>query len=72
MQAASAGTVDPHIPSSFESGTTTGTFVSEWQGDVLYVQPTKGKAAANDGAALRTYTLITSTLSLLVVVITRL
>lgn len=42
------------------------------QGDVLYVQPTKGKAAANDGAALRTYTLITSTLSLLVVVITRL
>ncbi len=41
------------------------------QGDVLYVQPTKGKAAANDGAALRTYTLITSTLSLLVVVITR-
>jgi polysaccharide export outer membrane protein len=42
------------------------------QGDVLYVQPTKGKAAANDGAALRTYTIITSTLSLLAIVISRL
>ena len=41
------------------------------QGDVLYVQPSKGKAAANDGAMLRTYTIITSTLSLLVVIITR-
>lgn len=42
------------------------------QGDVLYVQPSKGKAAANDGAMLRTYTIITSTLSLLVVAVSRL
>jgi len=41
------------------------------QGDVLYVQPSKGKAAANDGAMLRTYTIITSTVSLLVVVASR-
>jgi len=41
------------------------------QGDVLYVQPGKGKAAANDAAMLRTYTIITSALSLLVIVLTR-
>lgn len=41
------------------------------QGDVVYVQPSKGKAAANDGAMLRTYTIITSTLSLLVVIVSR-
>jgi polysaccharide biosynthesis/export protein len=41
------------------------------QGDVLYVQPSKGKAAANDGALLRTYTIISSTLSLLVVIASR-
>lgn len=41
------------------------------QGDVLYVQPTKGKAAANDAAAARLYTVIASTISLLVVVVTR-
>ncbi|RYZ46900.1 MAG: hypothetical protein EOP49_22470 [Sphingobacteriales bacterium] len=41
------------------------------QGDMLYVQPSKGKAAANDGAMLRTYTIITSTVSLLVVIASR-
>ncbi len=41
------------------------------QGDILYVQPSKGKAAANDGAMLRTYTIITSTVSLLVVIASR-
>lgn len=41
------------------------------QGDVIYVQPTKGKAAANDAAAARLYTVIASTVSLLVVVATR-
>ncbi len=41
------------------------------QGDVLYVQPGKGKAAANDAAMMRTYTIISSTLSLLVIVLTR-
>lgn len=41
------------------------------QGDVLYVQPGKGKAAANDAAMIRTYTIISSTLSLLVIVLTR-
>lgn len=41
------------------------------QGDVIYVQPTKGKAAANDAAAARMYTVIASTVSLLVVVATR-
>lgn len=41
------------------------------QGDVIYVQPTKGKAAANDMALTRTYTIIASTLSLLVVIVTR-
>lgn len=41
------------------------------QGDIVYVQPSKGKAAANDGAMLRTYTIITSTLSLLVVIASR-
>lgn len=41
------------------------------QGDVVYVQPTRGKAAANDLALTRTYTIIASTLSLLVVAVTR-
>jgi polysaccharide biosynthesis/export protein len=41
------------------------------QGDVLYVQPGKGKAAANDAAMIRTYTIISSTLSLLVIILTR-
>lgn len=41
------------------------------QGDVIYVQPGKGKAAANDAALMRTYTIITSTLSLLVIILTR-
>lgn len=41
------------------------------QGDVLYVQPNKGKAAANDAAAARMYTVIASTVSLLVVIATR-
>jgi polysaccharide export outer membrane protein len=41
------------------------------QGDIVYVQPSKGKAAANDGAMLRTYTIISSTLSLLVVIASR-
>ena len=41
------------------------------QGDVLYVQPGKGKAAANDAAMMRTYTIISATLSLLVIVLTR-
>lgn len=41
------------------------------QGDVIYVQPTKGKAAANDAAAARMYTVIASTVSLLVVIATR-
>lgn len=42
------------------------------QGDVLYVQPTKGKAASNDGALMRTYAIITSTLSLFIVAAGRL
>ncbi|HET8573267.1 MAG TPA: polysaccharide biosynthesis/export family protein [Edaphocola sp.] len=41
------------------------------QGDVIYVQPTKGKAASNDAAAARMYTVIASTVSLLVVIATR-
>jgi polysaccharide export outer membrane protein len=42
------------------------------QGDMIYVQPSKGKAAANDAALARTYTVVASTLSLLVVLVTRL
>jgi polysaccharide export outer membrane protein len=42
------------------------------QGDMLYVQPNRGKAAANDAALARTYTIVASTLSLLVVLVTRL
>ncbi|KAA5536260.1 hypothetical protein F0919_00920 [Taibaiella lutea] len=42
------------------------------QGDVIYVQPSKGKASANDTAMLRYYALFTSTLSLIVVLIARL
>ena len=41
------------------------------QGDVIYVQPTKSKAASTDGAAIRTYAIITSTLSLVVILVTR-
>jgi polysaccharide export outer membrane protein len=41
------------------------------QGDVIYVQPSKSKAASTDGAAVRTYALISSTLSLVVVLATR-
>ncbi|MFY0256272.1 polysaccharide biosynthesis/export family protein [Chitinophaga sp. 30R24] len=41
------------------------------QGDVIYVQPGKGKAAANDAGMARTYAIITSVLSLLVIIVTR-
>jgi polysaccharide export outer membrane protein len=41
------------------------------QGDMIYVQPGKSKAASNDGATVRAYAFITSTLSLLVIVATR-
>lgn len=41
------------------------------QGDVLYVQPGKGKAAANDAAMVRTYTIIASTLSLFAIILSR-
>lgn len=42
------------------------------QGDVIYVQPSKGKSSANDAAMLRYYALVTSTLSLVVVLAARL
>lgn len=41
------------------------------QGDIIYVQPSKSKVASTDGAAIRTYALITSTLSLIIVIATR-
>lgn len=41
------------------------------QGDVLYVEPGKGKAAATDASLVRTYGIIASTLSLLIVIATR-
>lgn len=41
------------------------------QGDVLYVEPGKGKAAATDASMVRTYGIIASTLSLLVIIATR-
>lgn len=41
------------------------------QGDVLYVEPSKGKAAATDASMVRTYGIIASTLSLLVVIASR-
>lgn len=41
------------------------------QGDVIYVQPNKAKAAANDVATIRNISIITSIVSLLVVVISR-
>ena len=41
------------------------------QGDVIYVQPNKSKAASTDGAAIRTYAIISSTLSLVIVLATR-
>ncbi|MFT4061224.1 MAG: polysaccharide biosynthesis/export family protein [Edaphocola sp.] len=39
------------------------------QGDLLYVQPSKARAASMDGLALRNYGIITATLSLLLVAI---
>ena len=41
------------------------------QGDVLYVEPTKGKAAATDMASTKNYAIAGSVLSLLVVLLTR-
>ena len=41
------------------------------QGDVLYIEPTKGKAAATDMASTRTYAIAGSVLSLLIVLLTR-
>ncbi|PSK91461.1 polysaccharide biosynthesis/export family protein [Taibaiella chishuiensis] len=41
------------------------------QGDVVYVEPGKGKAAATDASMVRTYGIIASTLSLLVIIATR-
>jgi polysaccharide export outer membrane protein len=41
------------------------------QGDVVYVEPGKGKAAATDASMVRTYGIIASTLSLLVIIASR-
>ena len=41
------------------------------QGDVVYVEPGKGKAAATDASVVRTYGIIASTLSLLVIIASR-
>lgn len=41
------------------------------QGDMIYVQPDKSKAAATDGKLTRTYALIGSALALLLVVVSR-
>ncbi|TXH20811.1 MAG: hypothetical protein E6Q95_05045 [Chitinophagaceae bacterium] len=41
------------------------------QGDVLYVEPTKGKAAATDMASTKNYAIAGSLLSLLIVLLTR-
>lgn len=41
------------------------------QGDVVYVEPGKGKAAATDVSMVRTYGIIASTLSLLVIIASR-
>lgn len=41
------------------------------QGDVLYVEPTKGKAAANDVAFTRNYAIASSVITLVIVLITR-
>jgi len=41
------------------------------QGDVVYVQPSRGKATANDALAFRLYTILTSTVSLIIVIATR-
>jgi|GEM_PF-34086 len=41
------------------------------QGDVIYVQPNKAKAAANDISQTRNITIITSALTLLVVIVSR-
>lgn len=41
------------------------------QGDMVYVQPSKAKANSSDGTLTRTYALISSTLSLIVVLATR-
>lgn len=42
------------------------------QGDVIYVQPDKSKAATTDGKLARTYTLIGSGIALLIVIFSRL
>jgi len=42
------------------------------QGDILYIEPTKGKAAATDAARTRTYTIIGTAISLIVVIASRL
>lgn len=41
------------------------------QGDVIYVEPTKGKAAANDVAFTRNYAIASSVITLVIVLITR-
>lgn len=41
------------------------------QGDVIYVEPTKGRARANDAFNLRIYSLAASSLSIIVSIITR-
>lgn len=42
------------------------------QGDILYIEPTKGKAASTDAARTRTYTIIGTAISLFVVIASRL
>jgi polysaccharide export outer membrane protein len=41
------------------------------QGDMIYVQPARSKAASSDGTLTRTYALISSTLALVVILATR-
>jgi polysaccharide export outer membrane protein len=41
------------------------------QNDILYIEPGKGKAAANDASQARTYAIIGSLLSVLIVLVSR-
>lgn len=42
------------------------------QGDIIYIEPTKGKAAATDAARTRTYTILGTALSIIVIIASRL
>lgn len=65
------GTKTPYRVNLNKSSIMTAPYYYLRQNDIIYVEPTKGKAAANDVGQIRNVTIITSVLTLLIIFISR-